>query len=155
MLISMEMIKFKQLSAAVKILNDSKLLPKPIMTVGQTKELIVKAFVDAVQSIPDDKDGNWTGPVEVATYYSEIVVPEPVADEPKAKKEKGEKKAKAPKEPKVPGAESRPKMLARKVAELGKKATAETLIADAELLARYDGHARWIENDFKKLQEKK
>jgi len=79
----------------VKVLNDSKLLTKQIATVGQTKDAIVNAFVAGVQSIPDDQDGNWTGPAEVADYYGRIVVPDPPASAPPAAKAKATKPASA------------------------------------------------------------
>ena len=158
MLVVMESIKFKELAAAVKLLNDSGLVEKPILTIGQTKEMIVKTFVAAVQAIPDDENGDWTGPAEVAEYYEKIV-----AKEPDPKKKGGDKmtKEKAPKEKKekvkkekVEGQESRPKMLARIATAMGAKVTIEKLLVNEELLARYDGHKKWIENDFKKLNEK-
>lgn len=167
MLVSMELIKFKELAAAVKTLNDSGLVEKQIMTVGQTKESIVKSFVSAVQAIPDDAEGNWTGPVEVAEYYEKIVVKEPQSTDKKDKttKEKKEKPTKEKKEKVVKekkekeGIESRPKMLARKVGEIGSNMATEKLLekllADDELITRYDGHKKWIENDFKKLCDKK
>lgn len=104
MLVDANEIKFKELAAAVKALNDSGLLAKSILTVGVNKEAIIKAFVEGVQSIPDDKAGNWTGPEEVADYYSKIVVPDPGKEkDAKAPKEKKEKAPKEKKEKKPPG----------------------------------------------------
>lgn len=124
MIIEMSKIKFKELSEHVKLLNETGLLEKQVPLVGKTKEDIVKLFVAAVQSVPDDDDGNWTGPVKVADYYSKIVVPkasptaeeaeeeaepeseeEPEETEAKPKKEKKEKpvkKEKKEKEEKIP-----------------------------------------------------
>uniref|UniRef100_A0A6M3LV04 Uncharacterized protein n=1 Tax=viral metagenome TaxID=1070528 RepID=A0A6M3LV04_9ZZZZ len=152
MIVKMEEIKFKELAAAVKILNDSKLLEKPIATVGTTKEAIVNDFIKAVQLIPDDEDGNWTGPVEVANYYTSIlVVPPPEETKGKTKEEK------APKVPKVPGekTENRPQMLVRKMAELGKSVSLEALYKDQELMEKFDGHKSWIKARFENLQGKK
>ena len=89
--IEMEKIKFKELALAVKQLNECDLLKSKINTVGKSKEEIVNLFIDGVQSIPDDAEGNWNGPEAAALYYQSIVVPEEVADNPK--KEKGEPKA--------------------------------------------------------------
>jgi hypothetical protein len=98
MLVDVKEIKFKELAAAVKVLNDSGLLVKTIATVGVTKEAIVKAFVEGVQSVPDDQDGNWTGPEEVADYYSKIVIPDPGIETGKKEKVPKEKKEKVPKQ---------------------------------------------------------
>lgn len=101
-------VKFKELAAAVKLLNDSGLLEKPILTVGVSKEVIIEEFLKGVLSVPDDADGNWTGPKEVAEYYEKIVLPDPkvveeekkMAKKEKAPKEPKEKKEKVPKAPK-------------------------------------------------------
>jgi hypothetical protein len=90
MIIDMTKVKFKELSAAVKLLNDSNLLAAKIPTVGATKEATVKAFTEAVQNIQDDDDGNWLGPVEVANYYNSIVTP---VTEPEKTEEKPSTKA--------------------------------------------------------------
>ncbi|MBU0778311.1 hypothetical protein KKH23_10090 [Patescibacteria group bacterium] len=100
MLIEIKQIKFKELAAAVKVLNDSGFLKEAIPTVGQSKEAIVRAFVRSVQAIPDDADGNWTGPAEVADYYEKIVILPPPAVVAEEKKEKNEKAKKEPKEKK-------------------------------------------------------
>jgi len=94
-------VKFKELAAAVKLLNDSGLLEKPILTVGVSKEVIINEFLKGVLAVPDDKEGNWTGPKEVAEYYEKIVLPDPkVVEEEKKMADKKEKKEKAPKVPK-------------------------------------------------------
>ena len=72
-LIEMKKIKFKELAEEIKRLNDSGLLKKEIKTVGKTKEVLVDLFVEAVQSIPDDADDNWTGPEETAEYYMSLL----------------------------------------------------------------------------------
>ena len=72
-LIEMKKIKFKELAEEIKRLNDSGFLKKEIKTVGKTKEVLVDLFVEAVQSIPDDVDGNWTGPEETAEYYMSLL----------------------------------------------------------------------------------
>jgi len=72
-LIEMKKIKFKELAEEIKRLNDSGLLKKEIKTVGKTKEVLVDLFVEAVQSIPDDVDGDWTGPEETAEYYMSLL----------------------------------------------------------------------------------
>jgi hypothetical protein len=97
MLVDIKEIKFKELAAAVAVLNESGLLKELIKTVGVTKEAIVKSFVAGVQSISDDKDGNWTGPQEAADYYGKIVIPDKTKEEEKSSKKKG---SKAPKEKK-------------------------------------------------------
>ena len=124
MLVDVKTIKFKELSAAVKMLNDSGLLKDPIKTVGVTKETIIKEFVAGVQSVPDDKEGNWTGPVEVANYYGSIVVPDPkVVEAEKKEKAPKEKKEKVAKEKKAPGEKSKSsleimkELLAKKASE--------------------------------------
>ena len=96
----MEEIKFKELAGVIKILNDSGKLDNKIPTVSKTKEDLVASFVAAVQAIPDDAEGNWTGPDAAALYYQKITIPEAVAE--KAKKDKPAPKAKAGKEPKAP-----------------------------------------------------
>ena len=101
-LVSMEQIKFKELSAAVKVLNESGCLKTAILTVGKTKEDIVNAFVKGVQETPDDENGNWTGPEATAAYYNTIMLPDEPEKKPEAKekKKKGEepekKKSEAP-----------------------------------------------------------
>ena len=101
--IEIEKIKFKELATAIKVLNESGLLEEKIATVGKSKDELVKLFIGAVQAVPDDAEGNWTGPAAVAEYYQSIVVTDAVeAPEEKQKKEKApkEKKEKAPKEEK-------------------------------------------------------
>ena len=96
MLISMVEIKFKELAAAVKLVNDSGLLEKKIATVSSNKEKIVDDFVAAVISIHDDPEtGEWKGPVEVAEYYNKIVMPDSDVAEPVVEKSKPKAKAKA------------------------------------------------------------
>lgn len=97
--IEQEKIKFKELALAVKFLNTCDLLKNKINTVGKSKEEIVALFIDGVQSIPDDAEGNWNGPEEAALYYQSIVVPDevPVKEEKKTAAPKAEKKKAAPK----------------------------------------------------------
>jgi hypothetical protein len=91
-LIEMGEIKFKELSANIKILNDSGFIDdKKINAVGKTKEELVDLFVKAVQGIPDDKNGDWPGPEAVALYYMSLLAP----DDKKEKGEKANKKKKA------------------------------------------------------------
>jgi hypothetical protein len=66
-------IKFKELAVEMKRLNDSGLIAEKINAVGKTKEELVDLFVKAVQAIPDDENGNWTGPAETAEYYMSIL----------------------------------------------------------------------------------
>ena len=80
-------IKFKELSEHVELLNETGLLEKPVPLVGVTKDAIVKLFIAAVQSVPDDKEGNWTGPVKVANYYTKIIVIPDSAKKPDEEKE--------------------------------------------------------------------
>ena len=162
MLEKLENIKFKELSAAVKILNASDCLEKPIVVVGNNKESIVNEFVNAVQNIPD-KEGTdeWSGPDEVAIYYNKIVLddeeegsneeeaegaknngePEPEA-EPKAGA-KAEPKAKKASEPKK---DSRLTIAGRVIRDLKKKADIEEIAGIANDL--YSGtdnekEAKW------------
>lgn len=101
--IAMENIKFKELAAQIKVLNDSKLLEKPIATVGASKEILVAAFMAAVLAIPDDAKGDWTGPNSVAEYYQKITIADVPATATKpGKPAKAPKAEKAPKEPKEP-----------------------------------------------------
>jgi hypothetical protein len=73
--VDMGQIKFKELAVAIKVLNDSGLLAEKIPTVGKSKDKLVDAFILGVQGIPDDpKTGDWTGPVDAAKYYQEIVI---------------------------------------------------------------------------------
>jgi hypothetical protein len=117
--IEQEKIKFKELAKAIKALNDSDLLETKIATVGKAKEELVKLFIAGVQAVPDDADGNWTGPDEVAAYYMEITVAEEVAEQPvdvKTKKAPKAEKEKAPKAAK----EKAPKVAKEKAAKPGK-----------------------------------
>lgn len=113
--IEIEKIKFKELAAAIKVLNDSGKMDPKIPTVAKSKDELVQLFVDGVQAIPDDANGDWTGPAPAAVYYQKITIAEEVSvppkaekaiKEPKALKEKKEKVVKEPKE-KVPGKKSR------------------------------------------------
>lgn len=125
MLVKMEEIKFKELAAAVKLLNDSGCLKDDgkVVTVGQTKDKIVADFVKAVQSVSDDAEGNWKGPEAVADYYNKIVQPEP-EPEPKAKAKAAEKAKTSAKEPdKKPAAKESDKKATK---EPDKKATKES-----------------------------
>jgi len=146
MLVDVKEIKFKELAAAVKVLNDSGLLIKTIATVGVTKEVIVKAFVEGVQSIPDDQDGNWTGPEDVADYYSKIVLPDPETEpgkkkekEPKAQKEKKEKVPKEKGEKSKSSLEVMKELIANKAsdAEITKVFTEKLTRKDPELSADF------------------
>jgi hypothetical protein len=65
-------IKLKQLAAAVKILNDSGLTKEKIKIIGQEKETIVKAFVEAVKAIPGGADGKHC-PEAVSQFYNLIM----------------------------------------------------------------------------------
>lgn len=111
--IELAKINFKELAAAIKVLNDSGELKEKINTVGTAKDKLVAAFIDGVQSIPDDKNGDWTGPEAAAVYYQKIVIPEEEAEvPPKAKAEKAkDPKAKAPKA-KAPKADKGPGVIA-------------------------------------------
>jgi len=100
--IELARINFKELAAAIKVLNDSGELKEKINTVGTAKDKLVAAFIDGVQSIPDDKNGDWTGPEAAAAYYQKIVVPEEEAEVPP----KEAKAGKAPKAPKAPKAKT-------------------------------------------------
>ena len=98
--IEVEKIKFKELAKAIKELNDSGKLENKIITVGKSKDDLIKSFLENVQAIPDDDEGNWTGPEAAAVYYQAITIAEEVAEKP-PKAEKAKKEPKAPKEPKV------------------------------------------------------
>jgi len=74
-LIEMGDIKFKELASEIKRLNDSGLVEQKINAVGKTKEELVDLFVKGVQAIPDDSEGNWTGPDEIAKYYMTLLAP--------------------------------------------------------------------------------
>lgn len=97
--IELAKINFKELAAAIKELNDSGKLKERINTVGTSKDKLVKAFIDGVQSIPDDKEGDWMGPEPVAAYYQKITLAEEEAL-PDPKKEKAVKADEAPKKDK-------------------------------------------------------
>jgi hypothetical protein len=75
--IELEKIKFKELAAAIKAINDSGVIENKIMTIGKTKEDLVKTFIDTIQSIPDGEDGSWTGPEAAGEYYNKIVSVDP------------------------------------------------------------------------------
>lgn len=101
MKIKLEEIKYKEISAHCRALNESGLLETPILLVGRTKDQIAEDFVAAVQAVPDDAEtGMWKGPDEVADYYNRITEDE--APE-KAEKKKKEPKEKAPAQPKKHG----------------------------------------------------
>lgn len=72
--IDLKEIKFKELSAAVKALNESGCLEEKILTVGVSKEALVEKFLAAVEGIPDNNKDEWTGPKEAGEYYNKIVV---------------------------------------------------------------------------------
>jgi len=74
----------KELGAAVKVLNDSGLIKEKIKIVGQAKETLVNAFVEAVKGIPGGKDGKKC-PEAVTQFYNLINPPE----EKPVKAEKG------------------------------------------------------------------
>lgn len=106
-LVSMDQIKFKELATAIKALNTSAPVENGIIqkiaTVGKSKEELVRMFLDAVQTIPDDPEtGEWAGPDAAGDYYNKIMVEQP--DEPApttgAEKPVKEKKEKEPKEKK-------------------------------------------------------
>lgn len=103
-IIKIEDIKFKELSAAIKAINDSGKLPDKIVAVGKSKEDLVNLFIGAVQAIPDAEDGTWTGPDAAAEYYQKITVPDEAPAAPAAGTKKGgaakTKTPSAPKEPK-------------------------------------------------------
>lgn len=92
-LIPIDQIKFKELAAAIKVLNESGLVEKKIPTVGVSRDELVKQFVNAVQAIPDDPDtGDWTGPAEVGNYYMSLLAPAATKEKEKtsgSKKDKG------------------------------------------------------------------
>lgn len=66
-----EEIKLKELAAAVKILNDSGLIKEKVKIIGQAKEIVVKAFVEAVKAIPVEKR-----PKAVTEFYN-LIMPQP------------------------------------------------------------------------------
>lgn len=76
-------------------------------------------------------------------------------DVKKIKEVKDVKKVKEVKDVKEIKKESRPKMLARKILEMGDTVTIEKLKNDIELVNYYNGHIKWIENDYKVFCEKK
>ncbi|MDD5053497.1 MAG: hypothetical protein PHO27_12250 [Sulfuricurvum sp.] len=91
-LVDMKEIRFKDLAVEVKRLNDSGILADKIPgLVGKSKEEVVDLFVKAVQSIPDDENGNWTGPKETGTYYMSLLVAEEKKDVPVSKESTSKK----------------------------------------------------------------
>lgn len=74
--IDLKEIKFKELSAAVKALNESGCLEEKILTAGVSKEALVEKFLAAVEGIPDNDKGEWTGPEAAGDYYNRIVITE-------------------------------------------------------------------------------
>lgn len=74
--IDLKEIKFKELSAAVKALNESGCLEEKILTVGVSKEALVEKFLAAIEGIPDNDKGEWTGPEVAGNYYNKIVIAE-------------------------------------------------------------------------------
>ena len=76
--IDLKEIKFKELSAAVTALNKSECFKdkEKIQIVGISKIELVESFLKAVESVPDDEKGEWTGPKEAGDYYNKIVVVE-------------------------------------------------------------------------------
>ena len=80
-MLKMEEIKMKQLGQAAKVLNDSGLIKEKIKIIGQAKEIVVKAFVEAVKAIPVEKR-----PKAVTEFYN-LIMPQPIKVEKPAKKE--------------------------------------------------------------------
>ena len=76
--IDLKEIKFKELSAAVVALNNSECFKgkEKIATVGVSKIALVEAFLAAVENVPDNEKGEWTGPEAAGDYYNKIVVVE-------------------------------------------------------------------------------
>lgn len=76
--IDLKEIKFKELSAAVVALNNSECFKgkEKIATVGVSKIALVEAFLAAVENVPDNEKGEWTGPQVAGDYYNKIVVVE-------------------------------------------------------------------------------
>ena len=76
--IDLKEIKFKELSAAVVALNNSECFKgkEKIATVGVSKIALVEAFLAAVENVPDNEKGEWTGPQVAGNYYNKIVVVE-------------------------------------------------------------------------------
>jgi translation initiation factor 1 (eIF-1/SUI1) len=71
-MLKMEEIKMKELAAALKILNDSGLIEKPLKMIGQSKIKLVSAFVAAVKAIPGGGSGK-NCPEKVSDYYNLIM----------------------------------------------------------------------------------
>lgn len=76
--IDLKEIKFKELSAAVVALNNSECFKgkEKIATVGVSKIALVEAFLAAVENVPDNEKGEWTGPEAAGDYYNKIVIAE-------------------------------------------------------------------------------
>ncbi len=81
---------FKNLREAVVALNDSGLIETKIKLVGDTKETILKNFMDAVGKIPD-KEGKFPGPKVVLDFYNERVDAEEKAAKGGSENKEGEK----------------------------------------------------------------
>lgn len=96
-MLKMEEIKLKKLAATVQVLNDSGLIKEKIKVIGQPKEKLVTAFIEAVKAIPGGAGGKHC-PEAVAEFYNLINPPEEkpvkvekVKQEAKVKTEKTEK----------------------------------------------------------------
>ncbi len=66
-------VEFKDLREAVNSLNESGLITEPIKLVGVEKELILKAFMDIVENIPNNAEGKFPGPKVVLDFYNSIL----------------------------------------------------------------------------------
>lgn len=77
MIIDYKNIKVKELQAICKALNDEDLLEEPIEVkpVGQKKQVLATAFVEAIHAINDDGKLNAV-PDDIYDYYLAIAVPE-------------------------------------------------------------------------------
>jgi hypothetical protein len=98
-------ISYRDLRAAVDALNESKLAATVVKIVGIQKNVILKEFKDAVNSIPDNAEGKFPGPPEVLKFYNDLIDAENAfakANTPTEQKleQKVEESAKAEKTPK-------------------------------------------------------
>jgi hypothetical protein len=78
-------INYKELREAVNSLNNSGLLETPIKLVGIPKETVLKNFMSAVDSIPNNEEDKFPGPEVVLAFYNKVLDEEEKVVENKGK----------------------------------------------------------------------
>jgi hypothetical protein len=103
-MLSVQFVDVMRLRKEIGELNRSGVLSEKVKTVGVKKEGLIKSFLDAVDSIPEESDDAAKIPQSVTLFYNEIVEgtdPEtpPEAKKPAKPKADRPKKAAKPKKP--------------------------------------------------------